>query len=426
MARRNAANFVPPPDEERLLRDVCDTSTSPERLHEIASILKFAPRRRIYRDIGARIAAHPNLPPELMPLAIRQHPADFLFNPVLPLLPLEMPNVFEEAGAEGMLGLLRFKQVPSGIVALFAGNSDETVAQAARCHVALPQNHPAFVSDLEAHWVEYAAAAFRKLPHWDSSSLSELREVRFSMPSSPEKTGSDYSAVVHEILAFHALSPPRPLPDRPWLGLPGLSDPIPQDTPELAEALDERTSTARLNALSERADTLRSLPGVILRNALALHPNADAALMHHLYEVQANARVALAMNPSLPRDLIQTLAVNPSRLVRRLIRVHPTVQTDPALEEEVHAAVRALLYKQLEGEWKELERYYVPAAIRARFRVPNRETEENPDWLVRLACALNPHTSERARLRLRSGDGCRLVRAAARARLADPKARFGV
>jgi hypothetical protein len=426
MARRNVANSVSSSDEERLLREASDASTSPDRLREIASTLKFAPRRRIYREIGARIAAHPNLPPELMPLVIRQHPAAFLSNPILPLLPLEMPNVFEEARAEGMLGLLRFKQVPAGIVVLFTGNADETVAQTARYHVALPRNHPAFVPDLEAHWVEYATAAFRKLPYWDSSSLSELRDVGFSLPSSPAEAVPDYSAVVREIVAFRALSPPRPLPDRPWLGLPAPSDPIPEDAPELAEALDERTSTARLNLLNERADTLRSLPGVILRNALALHPNADDALMHHLYEIQANARVALAMNPSLPRDLILTLAVNPSRLVRRLIRIHPTVRTDPALEEEVHAAVRALLHKQLDGEWKELERYYAPAAIHARFGPPDKETEESPNWLVRLGVALNPYTSERARLRLRSGDGCRLVRAAARARLADPNALFGV
>src|SRR5690348_10278158 len=99
------------PETARQVTEASNPKTPPARLRVIAETASLSALEQIRREfaagpIYAALAANPNTPPDiLLPLAVG-FPEEFARNPVLPLLPLEMPDIIErlEQYESGVLG----------------------------------------------------------------------------------------------------------------------------------------------------------------------------------------------------------------------------------------------------------------------------------------------------------------------------------
>jgi hypothetical protein len=205
-----------------------------------------------------QITAHPNSAPELLHL-LAGFPGvgeALLRNPVLPLLPLENPEFFEQLSSEARWRLLASPDCPPSVIGMFAASPDAQTADAARNHVSR-----APVSDSHNHSQD--AQLRERLRQWV---VGESPRVR---------------ALVVELHALGVL--PEPFWDIAVTARGGMDS----DHDPLDEVPVDDDARQRCVEASDRAThlwTLRMLAGdphPAVRRAACAHPLAPVAIREH-------------------------------------------------------------------------------------------------------------------------------------------------
>jgi hypothetical protein len=448
-------------DFAALLKEARDPLTSPERLQQLAP-LSYRPSPRS-RRLADALGAHPNTPIDCLLSLMSLRPEALLRNPVLPLLPLERPDFPERLGNWTLTILLRFEDVPPFVLQEAKKSGNKKVRRAVRWHIAaVGEADPA-----GTEWEEQAIKALRRLPEtrwervWEivehqAAPIGLLECLGLAAVHPPESYESEQFRKA-QAKAHRAQTNPQPPtefrePASGWKLVSGedlyLARQAALDTrtsPDtlrsLAAALPRETKlldySYSLDKLKEELARNPATPTDALRQLLpaaaatiAAHPNADAAL---LSEMAASAEKdslgilsALLGNPNTPSEAAAIAAANLRDIrdageqklgayERRLLRWHPTLNPNgPTLPEETSEPFQQWLQSyrpRLDSFLWTVGRAYHPHTLSRLARWY--------EWSRRLAAALNPSTPPNV-LRYLSNDGNRFVRAAARARLAEP------
>jgi hypothetical protein len=160
-----------------------------------------------------------------------------------------------------------------------------------------------------------------------------------------------------------------------------------------------------------------------IRLAVALNPTASVALLSHL-KLSEPEQLAVALHPAADGALLQSLMENtllPN--VRRAIRHHPNYKQELS-HSDVERFVQTILNQNsyLREQKNESVIYFSTLLSPHTSLTHLRTFVRQGTWEGRLAAALRLPVTEHQRLfrNTLSRDANRLVRAAARARLADP------
>jgi hypothetical protein len=356
--------------------------------------------------------ADPNTPPADLVILAAIAPEAFCRNPVLPLLLLEnpaFPATFDPAAAGRVLACAA---LPTDLVDAFITLGQPAAAAAARMHVA-------YAGALDAaDWPAALTEAIMRLPTLPED---DLLAVLLALDAVPDwllpRVQQSSAAHLHAARAAAAGD---------WHGLAALlmpplqaHAPLPVDT--LATLLTSEDPADRIRAAADPRLTAEQL-----RNAKAAEDVTDVE--YSVYE-------ALAANPAAPPDLLLDLARDRIALntrTRRNVALHPNAP--PAalalLADEPYAAdIRLilaahpnlgpaerdlLLRNSLDQALNTFEPFYQALALAHPSAEPTilADYAEAPDWLARLAVALNPTTPAALRATL-VHDGNRFVRTAA-------------
>lgn len=398
-----------------------DPATAPGRLRELAT----SARRNKQRRVLAALAANPSTPPDtlidLVPLA----PAAFCRNPKAPLLAQKMPDFVDKLFPAGLGLLLRSPRAPVSLVALVAASARyPTFAEAARLHVSLAgeADDDAWAGEVFAYWRTYlesvaendldARHAVRELVERGLVPAASVAVVEMARPD-PWQSGDGYPARLRGadpslLRVFEqARTTPQPRPPADF----------------------KNARLGWLRSLFAQQERRFAVWGTVLNPALA-----PDAMQQFAASWGPDTVVALAGNPAVPPDLLRQLAKHPNAAVRRAALRHARSVT-PELRDEC----RRWLCKNALAETSSLSLRNAPPAPLARFaallgapetlrRPLLRSFGASPMWQNRLAAALAvgsrpngrpPKPKHVALLRLLARDGNRLVRAAARSRLAN-------
>jgi hypothetical protein len=320
------------------------------------------------------VAAHPNTPPDLLAKVAPFAPAAFCRNPVAPLLALEGPELAGRFGAEGACRLLRRADLPASLTALFASGSAPGL--------------PPYVADDAREHVTLAPEL--GLDEWQGAVRSRWER------HAAEAGGAAQEAYTE--LALLGLAPP-------WAAGPEYN-------------------------VGAGTAALRRLAGPGLCAGAEEQP------------LPPFSHLVAALNPALPRAerkrRLNALGVEPVRLrwqaeyVRRKLRWRfgrPLRTADDVL-----GLVRCAALQWGPFAWEGMQPGDVPLCrfVRLMERTDPPQYSSERLWFIRLGWTLGVRPAwghrwtraVRARLEAYAEDGNRLIRAAARARLADPDLRF--
>lgn len=354
------------------------------------------------------VAANANTPPDILKGLMARYPDAVCANPALPLLLLESPDFLTGLSRPALRHLMRLPQAPPLLIGAIGegigvwGDLEELSDEAA-LHVGvsgelLPGEWPGALS---AYWRGHAARASGDARQW----YAEL--VEFGLAPVWASGAAD-------------VPPPAVDEDPPVEAPPDL-----RDLPALVDACSPDTPPRLLTQLSRQRNWY-------VRLAVAAHPRTpDEALSYLLDTSRGGAGLLhqrIARHPNASPTLISRLARSERASVRRLARRHPNAPRD------VDRLCREAILREPEMlPWPPLCRFV--AQMRGALPVDERvwrEPAARADWRDCLAAALRARPDaagqdgrEARRLLERlSHDGNRLVRAAAKARLADPAIPF--
>jgi hypothetical protein len=463
--------------ERSLLAEAADPNTPPERLREIAEIevtfLLYSASDDGEKRLLAALAGNPNTPPELL-LRVGAHcPEAFARNPVLPLLPLEMPDLLTRLDAVGwsvVLHLLRIAETPTGIVNLLLTHREPETAEMARQHVRVAGE----LDPAGDEWERAAWSYIERLPHGDLDALFELVEYDV-VPEAwagrlglcavhPPEDQKRRETAVRFASWRRKTQPQEPLPDAP----DGWERFLNTDYPSAIAIAQRPDAPAEVLLAFMRRVWPRNDPKllrVLLRNpnlppealrmcvshkmaclggtsdlfsAILAHPAADETVLSLFAEPEKRdadrpgrfSEEAVVTHPAVPRALFHELweelrekeRHRASATLRRLVRWHPYLNEDaPEWPEPGMDA-----FRDGWGGWGRLSvrlantlAAFLYAALLPVDEPSPRDMARYPQWQWRLAAVLNPYTSEDACAAC-AEDGHRVVRAAARARLLYP------
>ena len=270
--------------------------------------------------VGSVLAQNPNTPPDLLQALLPRYPEAIARNPILPLLPLEIPTFWQNADEDALLKMLRLSDVPKPVLEILAsGGSGAIAQQAARFHVGL------FGEIALEDWQNAARELCRAQPIFrPQPALSREQAADFAKNS--KGRGNQLLADWVEI----GILPTSFFPDA------DLPEPIPharqEIDPKRAGAIRPETSVETLRRLVESSDD-----NVLI--AAILHPNTDADTLRVLlqkrsqhynnhYAFALGFPVAAARHPNADADLLRLLAEHGEAVVRRLARRHKNAPSD--------------------------------------------------------------------------------------------------
>jgi hypothetical protein len=297
-----------------LEREAADPDTPPERLELLARDVRLlvlvaanpstpAPtldRLKASLDEATRaaVAANPNAALETLLDLASEFPAEFMRNPVLPLLLLERPDLPAQMAAEmtphAAAGVLRCERVHQVFLKPLTASRHESVRDLVRIHVRI-------AGELGTDGPMTALTAFRQA----------LEEPAFWDPAAPFELPSLIPVWFLDLLVGAASHGVARCPDTP---------------PELLD---------RVARECRAPDTLL---------AVARHPHTGPETLTRLARAEfAAVRAAVAAHPSTPTLVLNALAVDRDLTVLCAVAVHP--RTSPLalqmLSLEFDAEVRA-------------------------------------------------------------------------------------
>jgi hypothetical protein len=379
-------------------------TTSPETLFSLYRDLRHIPEWHRSK-IRKKIAGNPNIPATLVTGITHWHGRELFQNPVLPLLLMETPDLFQRANTHNLYRLLSWEETPKFLLNVLSQHNDALVAHEAQYHVGL---HGEYADD---SWIDEVKAALY-------SSTCETQKDRW-------------------VQYWHMCEAlPSWLTQR--LGWRPLPRPI-QTTrvrPHVTEPAPTENEASQLTQLTD--DELL---------ALAKHPGQHPERLRLLIEIDwrprpYNQRCRLhdeaSNHRNVPQDLLRSGRIRANiryydkfSLKERLRRI-PMYQLKGFTEELVghrdanNALCRQALYRTL--SYRSYNRYspdnFPPsitflALLRTKDASKIRFSEPDLWWHERLAAALHPETHPDVRAYI-AKDSHRWVRAAARAAQADP------
>ncbi|MDO7874533.1 hypothetical protein Q5H93_07305 [Hymenobacter sp. ASUV-10] len=285
------ANEAPLAERLRLAQD---PATSPQQLAELA-------RGANSRAIKQAVARNPNTPPaDLLHLAGRYW-ADFLENPVLPLLLLEDPGLPHRLPLRVLRALVRREEVPPLILQTLARHPDREVREGAKFHVS------ALAAESEAEpvdWHQQLRQELEKLPA-QRATLPELLDLDVVPPWLLEALAATNSSGLRNALLNSSKRPDA-------------SPVLKQVGSLLKRAYGERRTEPYVSKYGSYDQTW--LEGRAPLTEAEVRRLMNSGLAWQMWIVQQR---------SLPPDVLAQLARSPHIRVRRLVAGHP--QLTPAL-----------------------------------------------------------------------------------------------
>ena len=302
-----------------LLQEAEDPRTLPGRLEEIVGLS----RGKEVAEVREVVAAHPNVPPDLLRRIATWHPEAVLRNPALPLVLLEDPGWAGDIERRAALRLSSFEDVPVLLLSALAAQPGQ-VGQAARLHVGL-------AGECGADWEDEAGEAL-----WEAAALpgGGAHESPWGTVGLMDEKETFPARLVSLGLVA------------PWL----LGVLTTHDDPAVRRAVAHSPHAPRdLLALLRRAGSTSDLGGPappdpalpasdltwLARGGpwakwlAARHPNTPPAVLEALGREHGEVLAGpLFRNPSAPAALRESLAVSHGPAFRRAWARHP--ETPPA------------------------------------------------------------------------------------------------
>jgi hypothetical protein len=343
-------------------RRAADPTTPPDELASLAADPTLA----------GIVAGNPNTPWETLSVLAATYPRQFLENPVLPLMLLADPDLAAGMDISSLLILLRYVDIPLGLLYSAANHPDPRVHLTARAHIEI-------AGEAGEDWEEQAQ---RILFRWGSLQGSFYRvriEDRFQTPGFVPRwllsTCVRRDEEIYDtIRAVAALSPDLSLAE---------FDALINDTSVVVCCNAARNRFAP----SEMLYHLAHSQSPQIRLAIAHNPaTSPEALKVLARDSREDVRSALACHPRLPADLCRVLARDGREKVRRAVAANTHTPTDVliALASDQYASVRCGV----------AEHPATPPAILKHVLL------HDADWRVRYAALQNPHISADALQRL--------------------------
>jgi hypothetical protein len=399
-------------------------NTPPDELQRISE-QGWTQNAKANNELVSALLMNPNTPPQLLAGLAEKNCAALCRNPILPLIPLEMPDFPTHLTPYTRQKLVMEPHIPRALLALFCNDVDPITAAGARQHITLAGEIP-----LEKAGEEIMTFLHRLAtdvpPGPGRAAHRELVEYGFAPAwAAAFPPESDEDKELPEIDS--RLSPTRREMVRAILGIAN-SDRSVLDcvSPVVRAALDPVAEPHALQRWAEDQDWA-------VRLAVAANPNTPKATLQqlnkHIYRNLNQA--ALIRNPNTPQEVLAGFASGSCPTLRRAVRRRP--EALPEWKDAAHAALRNDLdrwcvrpknqhdYPYLSPGWGPTSFCQMVALWhfkgkdhRARVRV----AAESPDFHDRLAAALAPPLAIAYDVRTRlQNDGNRYVRVAARARL---------
>jgi hypothetical protein len=444
----------------RLAKEVARPDTSPEELRRLYDLSEQDRQEHwdenTIQPLRDAIAAHPNTLLSLLKEVAWDSLDAFLTNPILPLIPLESPEFFDELSESLCLRLLTRANVPASIVRLLTVSLSEVVAEAARLHISQGEARAEWRTEVqgileampapprtedehfpEKPWQEFADVGL--FPQWWEKWGVAPQPVTIPEPIAPLRYFSTKNIVFPET--------PEPPPPGGWETLRKkdvaarivLARTVTLAPEALTFLAEDKDKTVRLSV----AQNPKSPPEALIRligsgdkinDLVVQHPRATMLVWRVLVLLgsngfDANAR-RLLQHPRLSPRMLMVLAKHEHPEVRRIVYQHTRSRLSdgtihPKILRRLHKTVLEGLWHELgyggqEGEengrdfWSYLVLTYPETPVRIL-----RQVAQIPLWLIRFAVAEHPKTPEKIRQQLAEWDGNRYVRAAARESLTD-------
>jgi hypothetical protein len=420
-----------------LRQEAADPAAPPARLREIhreQGCFRGRDVSRSQQRVLDALARNPNTPPEVLRELAGTFPDAFLRNPVLPLLLLEDPDFLAPVRPGTLKRLLMRVDVPSLLLAALTHHASGDIADAARRHVALAgEAGDDWQAEVRAVIQEQCVPVRPELVELAELGLApavvvEILKQADERAAQPALDGPDTPALASEapeaVLAADG-SQPREilevLASHPLRAVRAAVAGNPAAAPETLERLAEEHWAEVLERLAANPHApatvlvrLARWNDVRILERVARHPNTPAETLAALAgHTCPEVRKAIVLHPGVSTVMLLDLAGDPDVEVRRAVRRHPRLPPDTEAILRQVALGRALRGKG-PGPFIAL---LCPEVSEARLETFTRSWE----WPERLAAALNAGLPPRL-LPALAGDANRLVRAAARARLAGWRA----
>lgn len=445
---KTRARYKEGAESHRLRELAANPETPAYKLEAIGkkALRRFNSRSDITTDacliVLEAVAANPNTPPFLLPELIEQSPFScraFCRNPITPLLLLEKPDFVTVLTEQAQHALLREADAPLLFIQMLAnGNAaqNEAVRQAARLHVAFAgeaKSPDEWEPPVREYWRNECAA----LPgdqwgdktrqwHADLAEMGLVPPWAAGVPPVPELISLDSLPVLDEWFQF--AHTPGSVQEEELLKRIG---PDVEDFSVLARGLRRDATPADLQQLlcTSGRDT------GLVHLAILHHPAVNADLVAQIAGVQGERyQQVIVRHPQTPASVLAHLLQSEAPHLRRLARKHKNAPPDAV---EISRQVFLRPASQFSG-WPSPFASFA-ACLHGLYQPTNvPQKAQHHHWAERLGAVLLAFPTDdplpddpekrtgRDLLHHLTKDGSRIVRAAAKTRLADPAYRFSL
>jgi hypothetical protein len=421
----NCVSELPIDSNERSRMVANNPSTPPEELRKLADSSDAITR--------SHIAANPNTPTEVLLLLCAEFPAQVLNNPILSLLFLENPNVFNTIPLDSLLILLQQEKVPVFFLEWAATQPKPEIQLAVAMNAQTPK--PILEKFVDSQWSKIAEAA-RLHVNLAGEMLEGWDEAARAVVESIDIIHIDW--VYLEKLAKVGLIPDfaiklllRNLPQHELYCLKVLKTSA-TSAHTAPSALEQLTKYNYWEIRSAVACNLRTPANILtqlasdrdwlVREAVAYNPRTPTRILAQLAnDSDWLVRNAVSCNPSTPIQLREQLMPAQHRLVR-CNSIHHNLSTHHTLS--TSSKTLATLFLEI-IEKSQTHASFISTPLLSRFiillhpQTPDEILVENCRsfvWLERYAIARNTSTPLKT-LKSLAKDANRIVCAAAKANL---------
>jgi hypothetical protein len=419
---KTSSNYVSelPIDSKERTRIIANNpSTPPEQLRKLADSSDAITR--------SHVAANPNTPTEVLLLLCAEFPAQVLNNPILSLLFLENPNVFNTIPLDNLLILLQQEKVPVFFLEWAATQPTPEIQLAVAMNAQTPK--PILEKFVDSQWSKIAEAARlhvnlagEMLEGWDEAARAVVECID----------------IIHiDWVYLEKLAKVGLIPD---FAIKLLLRNLPQHELYCLKVL--KTSATSAHTAPSTLEQLTKYNYWEIRSAVACNLRTPATILAQLASDRDwLVREAVAYNPRTPTSILAQLANDSDWLVRNAVSCNPStpIQLREQLMPAQHRLVRCnSIHHTLSTSSKTLATLFleiiqksqthasfISTPLLSRFiillhpQTPDEmlvDTSRSYIWLERYAIARNTSTPINT-LKSLARDANRIVRATARANI---------